>query len=118
MNKIFEKLQKDHVKTFKDIDLYSQLDKLCDEFDEYLEAENALDIAREYADMIIVIVGIGRFHPRLAYEYLMTNLIKQIIDDDFDIELVLQLALEKSDINKKRKWKKLNGKYQHEEIRG
>lgn len=41
-------LTKEHTETFKDITLEAQLDKFIDEQDEYEDADNCLDEAREW----------------------------------------------------------------------
>lgn len=112
-------LTKEHEETFKDITLEAQLDKFIDEQDEFEEADNCLDEARELADMFIVAAGVARFAPRFVKNCLVPFLV-DIAEEhkEFGRGMVTQLALEKSLINKNRKWKKIstaNGnKYQHE----
>lgn len=112
-------LTKEHEETFKDITLEAQLDKFIDEQDEFEEADNCLDEAREMADMLIVAAGVARFAPRFTAECLVPFIVDKIDEHkEFGRGLVSQLALEKSLINKNRKWKKLSTasgvKYQHE----
>lgn len=107
-------LKKEHEETFKDINLEAQLDKFIDEQEEYENAENCLEEAREMADMLIVAAGIARFAPRFVEKFISPMLDKIIEEsDDYSKRLVAQLALEKSLINKERKWDKKGGKYQH-----
>lgn len=108
-------LIKEHEETFKDITLEAQLDKFIDEQDEFEEADNCLDEARELADMFIVAAGVARFAPRFVKNCLVPVLV-DIAEEhkEFGRGMVTQLALEKSLINKNRKWAKKNGKYQHE----
>lgn len=107
-------LTTEHIDTFKDITLEAQLDKFIDEKEEYNEAENCINKARELADMFIVAAGIARFAPRFVDAFLVPCLIKKIeASDDYTKGIIFDLALEKSLINKERKWDKKEGKYQH-----
>lgn len=107
-------LVKEHEETFKNITLEAQLDKFVDEHEEYMEANNPLDEARELADKIIVAAGIARFAPRFVKKYLIPTIVDDIEDsDEYGNGLITQLALEKSIINKNRDWSKKDGKYQH-----
>lgn len=107
-------LVKEHEETFKNITLEAQLDKFVDEHEEYMEADNPLDEARELADKIIVAAGIARFAPRFVKKYLIPTIVDDIKgSDEYGNGLITQLALEKSIINKNRDWSKKGGKYQH-----
>ena len=107
-------LTKEHEETFKDITLEDQLDKFVDELEEYNEAENPLDEARELADLFIVAAGVARFAPRFAKEFMVDKIINMIDEEDeYGRVLITHLALEKSLINKNRDWSKKGGKYQH-----
>lgn len=107
-------LIKEHLETFKDITLEAQLDKFVDELSEYEEADSCLNEAREMADMFIVAAGVARFAPRFVEECLMPFLAEKVEErKDFSKEIIIDLALEKSLINKQRKWEKKGGKYQH-----
>lgn len=107
-------LIKEHEETFKDVTLEAQLDKFVDELDEYKEADNPLDEAREVADLLIVSVGVSRFAPRFAKEFMVDKIIDMIDEEkEYGRGLVTHLALEKSLINKNRDWSKKGGKYQH-----
>lgn len=111
---LLEILKKEHEETFKDVTLEAQLDKFIDEQEEYENAENCLEEAWEMADMFIAAVGISRFAPRFVEKFISPMLDKIIEEsDDYSKRLVAQLALEKSLINKERKWDKKGGKYQH-----
>lgn len=112
-------LQKEHEETFKDITLEAQLDKFIDEQQEYEEADNCLDEARELADMFIVAAGVARFAPRFVKNCLAPFIIDKVeARKEFGKGIITCLALEKSLINKQRKWKKISTKsgikYQHE----
>lgn len=111
---LIEVLRKEHAETFKDITLEAQLDKFVDEGEEYQEADNCLNEARELSDMFIVAAGISRFAPRFVEKILIPFLANQVNKhDDFDKGMIIQLALEKSLINKNRKWSNKGGKWQH-----
>lgn len=117
-SELVEILKKEHTETFKDVTLEAQLDKFVDEQQEFINADNYLEEARELADMIIVAAGIARFAPRFVDEVIHPYIQRKIGDEEKINSVICYMALEKSLINKKRKWKKLstvNGvKYQHE----
>ncbi len=106
-------LKKEHEETFKDITLEAQLDKFVDEQEEYENAENCLEEARELADMIIVAAGIARFAPRFVEKVLKPYIEKKMGEENNLNSIIAYMALEKSLINKERKWSKKDGKYQH-----
>lgn len=106
-------LKKEHEETFKDVTLEAQLDKFVDEQQEYEDAENCLEEARELADMIIVAAGIARFAPRFVDEVIIPYIQRKIGDKENLNSVICYMALEKSLINKDRKWDKKGGKYQH-----
>lgn len=106
-------LKKEHEETFKDVTLEAQLDKFVDEQQEYEDAENCLEEARELADMIIVAAGIARFAPRFVDEVIIPYILREIGDENNLNSVICYMALEKSLINKDRKWDKKGGKYQH-----
>lgn len=112
-NELIEILKKEHEETFKDITLEAQLDKFVDEQEEFEQAENCLEEARELADMIIVAAGIARFAPRFVDEVIHPYIQRKIGDEEKINSVICYMALEKSLINKERKWDKKGGKYQH-----
>lgn len=112
-DELIEILKKEHTETFKDITLEAQLDKFVDEQDEYEEADNCLNEAREIADMIIVAAGVARFAPRFVKEVLKPYILKKMGEEENFNSIIAYMALEKSLINKERKWEKKGGKYQH-----
>lgn len=81
-NELMAILTKEHEETFKDITLEAQLDKFVDELEEYNEAENPLDEARELADLFIVAAGVARFAPRFAKEFMVDKIIDMIDEED------------------------------------
>lgn len=112
-NELIEILKKEHEETFKDITLEAQLDKFVDEQEEFEQAENCLEEARELADMIIVAAGVARFAPRFVEKVLKPYIEKKIGKENNLNSIIVYMALEKSLINKERKWSKKDGKYQH-----
>jgi hypothetical protein len=106
-------LKKEHEETFKDVTLEAQLDKFVDEQQELINADNCLEEARELADMIIVAAGIARFAPRFVDEVIKPYIQRKIGDEEKINSVICYMALEKSLINKERKWDKKGGKYQH-----
>lgn len=112
-NELIEILKKEHEETFKDITLEAQLDKFVDEQEEYENAENCLEEARELADMIIVAAGIARFAPRFVEKVLKPYIRSKMGEENNLNSIIAYMALEKSLINKERKWSKKDGKYQH-----
>lgn len=110
---LIEILKKEHEETFKDVTLEAQLDKFVDEQEEYENAENCLEEARELADMIIVAAGIARFAPRFVDEVIKPYIGGKIGEENNLNSVIAYMALEKSLINKERKWDKKGGKYQH-----
>lgn len=112
-DELIEILKKEHTETFKDITLEAQLDKFVDEQDEYEEADNCLNEARELADMIIVAAGVARFAPRFVKEVLKPYICQKMGEEENSNSIIAYMALEKSLINKQRKWEKKGGKYQH-----
>lgn len=116
-SELIEILKKEHTETFKDVTLEAQLDKFVDEQQEFIDADNCLEEARELADMIIVAAGVARFAPRFVEKVIKPYIQRKIGDEEKINSVICYMALEKSLINKKRKWKKLSTetgvKYQH-----
>ena len=112
-NELIEILKKEHEEIFKDITLEAQLDKFVDEQEEYENAENCLEEARELADMIIAATGVARFAPRFVEKVLKPYIEKKMGEEENLNSIIAYMALEKSLINKERKWSKKDGKYQH-----
>lgn len=112
-NELIEILKKEHEEIFKDITLEAQLDKFVDEQEEYENAENCLEEARELADMIIAATGVARFAPRFVEKVLKPYIEKKMGEEKNLNSIIAYMALEKSLINKERKWSKKDGKYQH-----
>lgn len=87
-----------HTNTFKNITEQEQLNKVQEELKELQE---------EVADVFIsTIAGMERFKDNKTFKYIY----KTLIDNNlFDIQAIQN----KLNINKKRKWKKINSIYRH-----
>lgn len=99
-----------HEQTFPDATLEGQLEKYQDELQE-LAASNYKDIT-ELADMFIVACGICRFslsHGMIAF-WKVADLTPGILLTKGQFEAAVN---EKMQINRKRKWGKGKGNYQH-----
>ncbi len=105
-NELIEILKKEHEEIFKDVTLEAQLDKFVDEQEEYENAENCLEEARELADMIIAATGVARFAPRFVEKVLKPYIEKKMGEENNLNSIIAYMALEKSLINKERKWSK------------
>lgn len=97
---------------FPDATLAKQLEKYADERDEFCAAIKKKDRIAELADLFIVACNISRFNSIAA--------MSAFEDIDFLTrannvsEYALQKAIDKKmEINRRRKWNFLGGKYQH-----
>lgn len=63
--------------------------------------------------MIIVAAGVARFAPRFVEKVLKPYIEKKMGEENNLNSIIAYMALEKSLINKERKWSKKDGKYQH-----
>lgn len=103
-----EVLSKEHEALFPKADLASQVYKLDEEILESQKAETAEQKLREIADCIICCIGIYRFAPNVAKQFMdkVSLNSEQISDVEFEV-------LRKWNVNKSRKWE-WNGKtYKH-----
>lgn len=117
MNKLQKEILDWHTLTFKNITLESQILKWQEEFNELQKTKTKKQFLEEISDCAIVATGLLRFGEVgktinfVFMEYL--NYVFQgndwlLIQEDFEI------AVEKKfEINKKRKWNKVNGCYRH-----
>ena len=97
-----------HIKTFPDVDLKSQKLKFLEEYKEYLESGDIMELA----DMAIVnIILIERFN----YSYLFTIMLSEQSKLD-DLSLLNKAIQKKMNINAKRKWIVKDGVYRHEDL--
>lgn len=87
-----------HCDTFKNITELEQFNKIIEEWEELQE---------EIADVFIsIIAGKERFKDSLAIEWFYQEFL-----NNFNIDK--KIIKKKLEINKKRKWIKLNGTYKH-----
>ena len=103
---MIEEIVKWHEKTFPDSDLKSQKLKFVEEYREYLESGDIMELA----DMVIVGYVLRR---RFKYERFDDILWHELILNG-NPEGLRKAIIKKMKINKKRKWKKEGGVYRHE----
>lgn len=101
-----EKMAKEHKKLFPNATLESQVWKLEEEIKEFWDAPQMNKI-NELADIVIVLGGLCRWCPRVAYEFYggLTWM-------NYNWSLVESEVNRKWQINLKRKWE-WNGKTYH-----
>ena len=94
-----------HHATFPDVDLKSQILKFLEEYREYLESGDIMELA----DIVIVnVVLISRFN--------FMGFVDIIKDEALTVYPALLKAVDlKMEINRKRKWHKVRGVYRHKE---
>lgn len=103
---MIEEIVKWHKKTFPDADLKSQKLKFVEEYREYLESGDIMELA----DMVIVCYVLrGRF----KFEGFDGVIWHELILNGHP-EGLRKAVIEKMKINKKRRWKKEGGVYRHE----
>ena len=99
-----DKIVEWHKETFPDADLKSQKIKFLEEYREYLESGDIMELA----DMFIVnTVLVHRFHFDKFSPLVFS-------DACYYVEDVLEAVDSKMKINKQRTWHKINGVYRHE----
>ena len=108
-----------HEQTFPDATLEGQLGKFRDEKLEY-EEEDSKDVfskatLMELADMFIVACGIARFDLLEGLDAFEEVLHWINNCSCFEVPDVMEAVQEKMKINRKRKWSKGKGNYQHVE---
>lgn len=101
-----EKMAKEHEKLFQNATLESQVWKLEEEIQEFEEACKGEEI-NELADIVIVLGGLCRWCPRVAYHFY-----DGLTCMDYNWSLVEEEVNRKWQINLKRKWE-WNGKTYH-----
>ena len=102
-----EKMAKEHEKLFPKASLESQVWKLEEELNEFFNA-NKDEKIKELADIYIVCIGIYRFTPTVANEFL-----EGLTCMDYNWSLVEEEVNRKWQVNLNRKWE-WNGKtYKH-----
>lgn len=103
-----------HEETFPDATLEDQLLKFEEEYDEWKEAQNLLELA----DMFIVACGVARFDGREAMHcfWRIEKCLHQTKRMSLD-HLIRDCVIKKMKINRNRVWKKQdNGTYHHTNI--
>lgn len=106
-----------HEQTFPDATLEGQIEKFKDEYEEYYEADKKDAYGKatlmELADLVIVACGIARFNLVQGLDAFddALNIINHA--SCFFVEDVDEAVQEKMAINRKRKWGKGKGNYQH-----
>lgn len=97
--------------TFPDATPEGQLAKLDEEFGELDEAKTMEEREKEFADIFIVLGGLGRWESKIG-NYIMNTMVEKM-----PLSLLLELLPSiktKMDINRKRVWKKSgDGKFHH-----
>lgn len=101
-----EKMSKEHEKLFPKATLESQVWKLEEEVKEFEDAHKWEKI-NELADIVIVLGGLYRWCPRVAYYFY-----EGLTCMDYNWSLVEEEVNRKWQINLKRKWE-WNGKTYH-----
>ena len=97
-----------HKETFPDADLKSQKIKFLEEYKEYLESGDIMELA----DMIIV-------NEVLTHRFHFSHFSNVVFSEAFCNELnsdIFNVVEEKMKINKQRTWHKVNGVYRHEDV--
>lgn len=104
-----------HTKTFQEATLDGQIDKFLDEKVEYTVAVALEHKIEELADCFIVACGIARFNPVYGSRFL--GQVFNMFTQNQEITMAkLQDAIDaKMRVNRKRKWGKGKGNYQHVE---
>ena len=104
-----------HTKTFPEATLDGQIEKFLEERVEYATAENAEHEIEELADCFIVASGIARFNPVYGSRFLGETFITFAQNQGATIAKLQDAIDAKMQVNRKRKWGKGKGNYQHVE---
>lgn len=111
LNCELEKIKEWNEETFPDATLGGQLEKLEEEFEEWLSAKNKEETSKEFADIFIVLGGLRRWKSRIGSNQEIT------LTENMPIEVLGNLLIDinkKMEINRKRVWKKSgDGKFHH-----
>jgi hypothetical protein len=116
--KISKELEKDildwHKSVFNDATLESQIAKMEEEVDEVLNAENCQEFYKELSDCWIVAYALQRWSLS-AFRFAVIGLDYLEKESNWEIpkESFERMIADKLEINKKRKWKKINNVYHH-----
>lgn len=113
LNCELEKIKEWNEETFPDATLGGQLEKLEEEFEEWLSAKNKEETSKEFADIFIVLGGLRRWKSYIGSNQEIT------LTENMPIEVLGNLLIDinkKMEINRKRVWKKSgDGKFHHKE---
>lgn len=113
LNCELEKIKEWNEETFPDATLGGQLEKLEEEFEEWLSAKNKEETSKEFADIFIVLGGLRRWKSHIGSNQEIT------LTENMPIEVLGNLLIDinkKMEINRKRVWKKSgDGKFHHKE---
>lgn len=110
-NNLYNDILQWHLKTFKNVSLFNQLKKLIEEIKE-CNKEFSLE---ELADIFIVSVRLNTFYLGKLINYFLSKYITKKYINRYNIsEIQIRRAIKnKMEINKKRKWKLIDGVYRH-----
>lgn len=116
MEETIETIMQWHKETFPDTTLEEQMDKFELEAKEYDQATKREEKIKEFIDMNIVCYGIKRIKETASKPFE-----DRLLSIRADLRMTLgehRRALEsKMEINRKRKWHKVNGEYRHVDLR-
>ena len=104
-----------HTETFPEATLNGQIEKYLDEKVEYTTAVALEDKIEELADCFIVACGIARFNPVYGSRFLGQGFDMFTENKDATIASLQDAIDAKMKTNRKRKWGKGKGNYQHVE---
>lgn len=104
-----------HTETFPDATLDGQIEKFLDEKIEYTTAVSLEDKIEELADCFIVACGIARFNPVYGSRFLGQAFDMFTQNQEATIASLQDAVDAKMRVNRKRKWGKGKGNYQHVE---
>lgn len=105
-----EKIAEWNKKTFPDATLSGQLEKLEEEFQEYVEAPTPEEELKELADVCIVCGGLQRWNSVIG-RMVIANMIRIKNKSLPELNNAIRAKME---VNKKRKWHKSGeGKFHH-----
>lgn len=107
-------IQEWHKKTFPMATFEGQVEKIKEEFIEFVTAKDVRHKLEELADMYIVGCGIGRF-SWFSSSHIISLVMKLGASEDFTMKEFIDAVETKMRVNMSRKWDKKNGQYRHKE---
>lgn len=111
MEKLRQKITKEHEQLFPLATLISQILKLEEELEELEKAEDMYKAISEMADCFIVCCGIYRFSKRVAL--MLMSAVLTAAEELGYLDVMLKSVEAKWEFNKTRKWEFKDGKYHH-----